>query len=97
MLVSGETIAVIGYSYERGGTEVGLSRSIRRAISRTNQPIICAQTTTTHLATMPAVLSAASLFFILHSTCRPKPKTRSVNFPRSVNGKRMLRKATFAG
>ena len=55
MLVSDDTVAVIGYSYGRGGTEVGLFRyRLRRERSATDRPITCARTTTIRRATMPA-------------------------------------------
>ncbi len=54
MLISGDTIVVIGYSYQRGGTEWALLRIDRRHSWRAAAPITCAPTTT------PAAWSATS-------------------------------------
>ena len=55
MLISGSTIAVIGYSYARGGTEIGLFEiSPRGPAAPTARPITCARTTTTPRATTRA-------------------------------------------
>jgi hypothetical protein len=54
MLVSEDTVAVIGYSYERGGTEVGLFNIKTPAISAIDRPITCARTIIIHRAIMRA-------------------------------------------
>ena len=54
MLISGSTIAVIGYSYARGGTEIGLFEISRAGRLAYRRPIICARTTTTPRATTRA-------------------------------------------
>ena len=55
MLISGNTIVVIGYSYARGGTEIGLFEISRDGRARaTRRRITCARTTTTPRATTRA-------------------------------------------
>jgi len=55
MLVAGNTVAVIGYSYVRGGTELGLFNidEAGQLSSATAQPTICALVTTTRRAITP--------------------------------------------
>jgi len=55
MLVSADTVAVIGYSYERGGTEVGLFNIDSRGQPQLSIRLItCVPTTIIHRATMQA-------------------------------------------
>ena len=55
MLISGNTIVVIGYSYARGGTEIGAVRDLARRPARAQgAPTTCARTTTTRRATTRA-------------------------------------------
>jgi hypothetical protein len=54
MLVSRRRIVVVGYSYERGGTELGLFDLLRDGRIRYRATITSARTTTTRRATTRA-------------------------------------------
>jgi hypothetical protein len=55
LLISGTTVVVVGYSYARGGTEIGLFELAADGTPEpTGPPTTCAASTTTRHATTPA-------------------------------------------
>jgi hypothetical protein len=60
MLIDGDTVVVIGYSYSRGGTEIGLFDIDANGKLATAPPITCAPTIITRRAITRAAWSAAN-------------------------------------
>jgi hypothetical protein len=97
MLVSEDTIAVIGYSYQRGGTEVGLfnidqagNLSFRSTYHLRSNDYYSSRNYASRLID-------GKLIFYTPSICRPALRIHFRHFPPCVNGTREQRPASSNG